>query len=86
MMRKLLVLTIVTALLAGTIGCQCCNWFRRGALYPPASTGVMCDPCCPTDAGACCDPCAPTTYGTPAVTYGTDPGAVLPGPGPLPPG
>lgn len=92
MMRKLLVLTAVTALVAGTTGCHCCDWFRRGAMYPATPAPVMCDPCCPADPCVPCDPCAPATYGTPAVTYGTpavtygtDPGTVLPGPGPVPP-
>jgi hypothetical protein len=87
MMRKLLVLTAVAVLVASAIGCQCCDWFRRGAMYPATPAPVMCDPCCPADPGvAPCDPCAPATYGMAPATYGTAPATVLPGPGPLPPG
>ncbi len=84
MMRKLLVLTAVAALVAAATGCQCCDWFRRGAMYPAAtSPEVICDPC-QADPCVPCDPCSPATYGTVPPTYGTAPSTVLPGP--VPPG
>jgi len=97
MMKKLLVLTAVVMLTAGTVGCQC-DWFRRGALFPTTMVApeVICDPCCPVDScdpcgsAVPCDPCAPGTYSTPPATYSTPPGTystppatVLPGPGPV---
>ena len=98
MMKKLLVLTAVVTLTVGTVGCKCCDWFRRGALFPTTMVApeVMCDPCCPADpcdpcgSAVPCDPCAPGTYstppaiyGTPPAIYGTPPATVLPGPGPV---
>jgi len=82
MMKKLLVLTAIVMLTAGTVGCRCCDWFRRGVLFPTTTTmapGVMSDPCCPANpcdpcgSAAPCDPCAPGTYGTPLGTYSTPP-------------
>lgn len=92
MMKKLLVLTAIVMLTAGTVGCNCCNWFRRGALFPTATMvapDVMCDPCCPADpcdpcgSGASCDPCAPGPYTTTPGTYSMPPATILPGPGPV---
>ena len=82
MMKKLLVLTAVVTLTVGTVGCKCCDWFRRGALFPTTATmapDVMCDPCCPANpcdpcgSAAPCDPCAPGTYSTPPAIYSTPP-------------
>ena len=82
MMRKLLIITVVVALTAGTVGCQC-DWFRRGSLFSSATPVAaeemtLCDPCLPVDPCNPCDPCAPGTYGV-------TPSPVLPGPGPLNP-
>lgn len=99
MMKKLLVLTAIVMLTAGTVGCRCCDWFRRGALFPTSTvvgTEVLGDPCysanpCdPCGSAAPCDPCAPgscgtapSIYGMPPATYNTQPSTILPGPGPL---
>jgi hypothetical protein len=87
MMKKLLVLTAVTALTAGTVGCECCNWFRRGANLPLATTVVpetVCDPCYTVNPCDPCDPCAPPALCDPGApgAYTTTPTTVLPGPGP----
>jgi len=84
MMKRLLVLTVVVMLTAGTLGCQC-DWFRRGALFHTATPDVTicdpcppCDPCNPCDPGIPCDPCAPGSYTT-------SPSMILPGPGAVTP-
>jgi hypothetical protein len=69
-MKKLLILTAVTTLLATVGGCRCLDGFCRGSAYPVA-TGAVCDPCAPTCAPAC-DPCggAPGgVMGAPTTTY-----------------
>ena len=81
MMKKLVVLTAVVMLTAGSIGCQQCSWFRRGALFPSSTPEVtVCDPCPPPCDPCCdpcntCDPCAPGSFTT------TAPPTILPGPG-----
>ena len=88
MMRKILVLTAIAVLVASAIGCQCCDRFRRGAMYPATAPPVVCNPCPPAnpcDPCVPCDPCAPATYGTApaygaAPVYGTAPSTMLPGP------
>jgi len=93
-MKKLLVLTAIVMLTVGTVGCKCCDWFRRGVLFPttttmapevicdPCYSANPCDPCDPCGSAVSCDPCAPGTYSTPPATYGTQPTTILPGPGP----
>jgi hypothetical protein len=93
MMKKLLVFTAVVALTAGTVGCNCCDWFRRGALFPTATTATVApegvgetyypaNPCDPCTSAAPCDPCAPGSYETMPPVLNTTPSTVLPGPGP----
>ena len=82
MMKKLLVLTAVAMLMAGTLGCESCQWFRRGVLFPTvvpeATYSEPCPPCGP------CDPCGPGLMGAPYLpgTSVSPPAVVLPGPGP----
>lgn len=79
-MKKLLVLTALMMLTAGTVGCRTCDWFRRGALFPTTTMVYpempACDPCAACDPGGVpvtSDPCAPAPYVT-------QPSTVLPGP------
>jgi len=62
-MKKLILLTAVTVLTVGAVGCRTCDWFRRGApahaATMPMAAPVYCDPCA-TPAVAPCEPCAPT--------------------------
>ena len=75
MMKRLLVLTTVAMLTAGTVGCQCKNWFRRGSLFSTTTPGVNCyDPCEPVDQ---CNSC----QGTIGAELGGMNAPVLPGPG-----
>lgn len=52
-MKRLIILTSVLILTAGTTGCRCCSWLWRGpaACQPAAVTYAQ--PCAPT----ACDPC-----------------------------
>jgi hypothetical protein len=73
-MKKLLILTAVVMLTAGSVGCRW-GWFRRGALFPPVAPGVtVYEPCPPADA---CGPCDVPALGA----YTTGPSNVLPEPG-----
>lgn len=67
MMRKLLMLSAVTMILAGSVGCRC-DWFRRGALLAPPVTVL---PECAVPSEDSCDPCN-------SCAPGTGPGAGLP--------
>ncbi|MBN1911482.1 MAG: hypothetical protein JW818_17195 [Pirellulales bacterium] len=40
-MKRLLLLTAVTVMMAGTTGCRCWDWLCRGAGYPPAAQTVV---------------------------------------------
>jgi len=73
-MRKLLVLGTLLAILAGTVGCQNCTWFRRGALFAPMQPAAVVD--CPPVAtevpmlDSSCDACGPvSTVVPPTTTY-----------------
>lgn len=74
-MRKLLVLGSLVATLAGTVGCQNHNWFRRGALFAPLQPAsvVECPPVTATEVpmlDSACDACGPaTTVIPPTTTY-----------------
>ncbi len=94
MTKKLIVLAAVATLTAGTAGCNCCDWFRRGAGLPTTTAMPMIgDPCCPVDPCDPCDPCIscdpcapggcaiPDEYAVPDA-YTTTPSTVLPGPAP----
>jgi hypothetical protein len=62
-MKKLLVLTAVVMLTASSVGCQCCDWLRRGSCFSNGNSEMSacnsCNPCDPCMPSACCDPCAP---------------------------
>ena len=76
-MKKLVVVAAVVMITASMVGCESCQWLRRGALFPTLAPEVVpCDPCCPP-VGAC-DPCA--TGGCATEEYLTPP-AMMPGPG-----
>jgi len=45
-MKRLLILAVVSMLTAGTVGCQCCSWWRQD----------QCDPCDPCADGGYGDP------------------------------
>lgn len=77
-MKKLLILTAVVMLTASSVGCQCCDWLRRGGCFANASSEMSlcapcnpCDPCIPS-----CDPCAP---GVGYVSSGYAPGGCVTG-------
>lgn len=54
-MKKLIVLTALAALMASTVGCECCGLFRRGGWFRGCQPEAMCvDPCAP-----CAAPCPP---------------------------
>jgi len=74
-MKKALFLTAVTMLLAGLVGCNCCNGFRRGAALPVHTMAPACDPCAPA---VPCDPCG----GAPVI--GGIPTTIMPGPTVMP--
>jgi len=78
-MKKLVVVAAVAMLTASTVGCESCQWFRRGAFFPAlAPAAVPCDPCPPCDPCNPCDPCA--TGGCATGEYLMPP-AITPGPG-----
>ncbi len=60
-MKKLLILTAVVILTAGTVGC-CCRPFRRGALCPALAPGTAVY--APGAPSVPCDVSAPGTYTT----------------------
>ena len=69
-MKRLLLLTAVTMMLAGTTGCRCCDWLFRGSRYGtvPQNEVIMAEPYNP-----CATPAAPMC--------GSACDAALPGPG-----
>ena len=76
MMKKLVVVAAVVMITAGMVGCESCQWLRRGALFPTLAPDVVpCDPCPPA---AGCDPYG--TGGCATEEYLTPP-AMMPGPG-----
>ncbi len=71
-MKRLMILTAVLVLTAGTAGCHCCDWMFRGRAACPPSVGYA---PCPAPVSAC-DPCG-TCGGAPGMVA---PGMVAPGP------
>jgi hypothetical protein len=67
-MKRLMVLAVVVMIIGSSVGCQCCNWFRRGA-YGANSCPM------PAYGQACPDPCDPCATG--GVSPG--PGNYVPG-------
>lgn len=69
-MKRLLLLTALLIVTAGTTGCRCFDWLWRGSAYPatvePVMMGDPCNPCSTTAApvGACgpCGTVAPDGY------------------------
>ena len=61
-MKKLLILTAVLMMTAGTVGCRCCDWCSRGAQYGACAPMAPCSTPCPPPS---CDPCQTSPMLTP---------------------
>ena len=81
-MKKLVVMAAVAMLTASTVGCESCQWFRRGAFFPALAPAVVpCDPCLPMNPCDPCDPCDPCATGGSTMGEYLTPPAITPGPG-----
>ena len=68
-MRKLLILTALALMTAGTTGCfhsNTCGGFRAGGLFGSRQPTQAAAPCC--QPVQCCDPCAGVTVSAPMMS------------------
>lgn len=64
-MKKLLVLTAAMILTSSLVGCECLNWFRRGACNPCQTTPTYGAPVMSYPASDACDSCGVASEVTP---------------------